>query len=780
MLATPPKPRRVELILRQIDSLPTLPAVATRLLQLTSSDDSDARDVMELIASDPPLTAKVLSLCRTADKGLREDVITVDRAVVLLGFSAIRNAVLSVKVFELFEEGHGATKRRSHEGEDDADLSAAPSLPRSAASTFDRPGFWRHCLSVAILAEQMLANGPRSPGLDPGEAFVCGLLHDIGKLALDHVLPKSFARVLELVDLNQGNIAEFEQRIIGIDHHTAGKRLAEQWGLPHRLQDCIWLHGTPYETLPKLDHQRLIGVVSLADLLARQLHTGYSGNHRTAADAGELAARIGIAPAAVEQAVESLHDELERRSRALGLDTTPSQQLFLESIGRANDALGRLNASLERRSRTAQQQARVLEGISAFHAGTTPGQRVQDVLDAVANSARQVFGAGLYTLLHPIDRDDEEAGATIEGGAWLIAQYNAEGRPVHSQIVEAPPTLPDLRRLDTAYASGGLSLDLMSVLPWVADYLVESADVRRVRLLPLTCGWGAAALMLHDRDTLPAWSILQPLVSTWGAAIAAAGQHDGARRLGEELAQANTALADAQDRLLRQESMARLGEMASGAAHEMNNPLAVISGRSQLLASSLKAGSKEQKAAQLIEQESHRLSDLISCLRMYADPPRAQRQLVDIGQLLDETVKQVMASELRDTDTKSFSLQIKKPADRTLIALDPEMVRRAVAELLLNAVQARPRSSVLVTAQVQELRQNLVVTVTDDGDGMDAHTLAHAMDPFFSAKPAGRRVGMGLPRAQLLAAAHGGEVGLRSLPGKGTTATLSLPLDSSR
>ena len=92
--------RRIELILRQIDSLPTLPSVATRLLTLTASDESSAKEVIRLVSSDPSLTAKILALCATADRGLREDVMTIDKAVVLLGFNAIRNAVLSIKVFE--------------------------------------------------------------------------------------------------------------------------------------------------------------------------------------------------------------------------------------------------------------------------------------------------------------------------------------------------------------------------------------------------------------------------------------------------------------------------------------------------------------------------------------------------------------------------------------------------------------------------------------------------------------------------------------------------------
>ncbi|MEX2214541.1 MAG: HDOD domain-containing protein, partial [Phycisphaeraceae bacterium] len=107
----PTQTRRLEMILRQVDALPTLPMVATRLLALTSSEDSDAKEVITLISSDQALTAKVLSMVRAANRGVR-DVTTVDRAVVLLGFEAIRNAVLSVKVIELFEKAPAGAPSR--------------------------------------------------------------------------------------------------------------------------------------------------------------------------------------------------------------------------------------------------------------------------------------------------------------------------------------------------------------------------------------------------------------------------------------------------------------------------------------------------------------------------------------------------------------------------------------------------------------------------------------------------------------------------------------------
>ncbi|MEX0653508.1 MAG: HDOD domain-containing protein [Phycisphaeraceae bacterium] len=785
MLSTQPtKPRRIELILRQIDSLPTLPAIATRLLSLTASDDSHAREVIELVAADPSLTSKVLSLCRSAAHNVSEDVLTVDRAVVLLGFNAIRNAVLSVKVFEMFADAgvrdSGAVGNTENSLVDQptrmtAYVAPSPSTSQTPAaetpslapelSRFDRIAFWQHSLAVGVAAELIAAAHPGESDLRPDEAFVCGLLHDIGKLALDHVLPKSFARVIELSELNQGNIAEFERRIVGIDHHTAGKRLAQQWNLPHRLQDSIWLHGSSFETLPRLAHRRLVGLITLADLVARRAHLGYSGNFNVNQDVDELTEKLGLKPAVVREATTRLHEALEQRCKVLGLNDTPSRELFNESIQRANEALGRLNHVLEVRSRTAQGQGRLLEAITSFHNAAAPGRSVQDVQDAVADSARHAFGQGFYAMLYPSDPE------TGNRDAWLITQYSVDGRPVRSQCVEAPPYAPDIGQLDVQQSIG---LNLMGILPWIADYLIDADDLRSVKLLPLSCGWGTAAVLLHDRPKLPPWTQLAALTSTWGSAIAGAGQHDGARRLGEELAEANSALAEAQDRLLRQESMARLGEMAAGAAHEMNNPLAVISGRSQLLAMTLSPGSKPQQAAQTIFRESHRLSDLITAMHMLADPPTPQRQPADLGAVLDVAIKKVRAQSGKADGGPAISLRMRQQLP--VMDIDPEQIRQAVMELLFNAVQANPKRSIEVVGQLEPGGQAAMVQVIDDGDGMSRHVLDHAMDPFFSDKPAGRRVGMGLPRAQQLVRGHAGQLELRSKPGEGTTATITLPL----
>lgn len=795
------KPRRIELILRQIDTLPTLPAVATKLLSLTADDDSNAKEVTQLIQSDPSLTAKVLSLCKTADKGVRQDILTIDRAVVLLGFNAIRNAVLSVKVLEVFESSVGDLDLEAgRRGLRPEDRDASRSDPQAPTTKLDRKGLWLHSLAVAIAAEQ-IAKAHKDNQLPAEEAFVCGLLHDMGKLALDHVLPRSYGRVVELAALHQNDIAEVERKIVGLDHHTAGKRLAEQWNLPLRLQDTIWLHGSPYDTLPQVPHRRMVGLIKLADAVVRDRHVGYSGNHTPAPGIiRELTESLGFSMEKIRGATADLFPQLEERGQSLGIHDDPSHELALDSIQRANAALGKANQALQRRSRTAAGQAKVLEVLSAFNASAKPARSVQDAIDAVVASSRGLLGDGFYALIYPTRHHElADDSAPRPDGYWLVSQYNQQGEPADARYIDTPPHTPDIAGLD---ASRSIGVELMGVLPWIADYLIAADDLRDVKMLPLPCGWGTVAILLHDRDKLPGWNVLGPLAGTWGNAIAAAGQHAGARRMGEEIASANAALAAAQDKLLHTESLARLGEMAAGAAHEMNNPLAVISGRSQLMSMALDPGSEHQKSAQMIFREAHRLSDLISCLRMFADPPTADRKPLDLGAVLQNVVDKVRKATAKRPG--KFGIELQLPAPFPTVALDADQIDRAVTELLFNAVQADPKSAVLVkvivdppfdnatddsdattseegavesTGADMPVARTIHIQVTDDGAGMDEYTLNHAMNPFFSAKSAGRQVGMGLPRAEQLARAHGGSVRLRSDEGRGTVATLLIPLD---
>jgi signal transduction histidine kinase/HD-like signal output (HDOD) protein len=732
--------RRIELVIQQLESLPTLSAIAVRLLELTADDHSRADDVIRLVASDPSLASKVLKLCRCHERGRASDVSTVERAVLLLGFDAVRSAVLSVEVFELFDG-----------------MTSAGGEVRTDRPAFDRLMFWQHSLAVATVSELLVEAGRFRHSMSSGETFIAGLLHDLGQLALHVVLPRSFDRVCELAEAHGITLGAACRKIIGIDPHTVGKRLAEHWQLPEPLRDAVWLSGQPLDSLPDLDHTPMIGVVTLADAIVRRQHIGPLGHGPHGEDVTGMCAQLGLAPEIVDDIIPGLHEEVAARCSILGLDFDHSTDLLLRAIMRANQVLGQLNGTLRQRARIARKQGRTLESIAEFHERIDVGSSVVSVLRQVARSLHGAFGGTTCSILYQ-PRVAEH---------WQVFRFTPDGRLLQSA------ELPQTGRLispqgETAWTD--LARQVMDAMPSLRDTLGDAEVVDRLRMLPLPCGWGVSAVLLHDcpLDDDDLRDQLRALRRTWGAAIAGAAQYERVKALSEQLAESNRELVGAQDSLTKNQTMAALGELAAGAAHEMNNPLTVISGRSQMLATRLADGELRTMAEQ-IGQQSHRLSDIITALRSFAEPSKPTECEVDVADLVMRVVQQIHPGRRRSTQINS-RLAPGLPA----AWIDPDQIGCALSELLRNAVESEGVRTVELRVQIDAFDDRLKLQVSDDGGGLSEHALTHAFDPFFSAKSAGRQPGLGLPRARRLVEAHDGQITLENGPQGGAVATIWL------
>lgn len=778
-----PRDKRVELILQQLEELPTLPAVAVRVLQVTGDDHSSAADVVRLIGSDPALSARILQLTRRADKAVREEIRDIDRAVMLLGFDAVRNAVLAISVFQAM--GQPAV--------------AQDGSPRA----FSREAFWKHCLAVACCAELLAEQAAPQSGVTPSEAFICGLLHDLGKLALDVALPKSYARVVEAAKLLHGDVADIERKIIGVDHLIAGKRLAERWQLPSAIRDAAWLHGQPPEALPAAVHTKIVNLITLADLLVRQQHLGYSGNYSFSISRESLLDATGLNARQVEAALGALVQRMEPRSEALGLGQTTSDMLYRDALEQANQELNRVSVQLSAKTRRLSERTQFFDTLEQFQAGLRPDASPQQVLSAIASAAAgtlQVDRTAAFSLA-PGQDYAEAILCDDEGGVLESAFVELPGM---AELTDAEPlTEDDFRQareqlgVEVAVPSPLLSapspakvMGLAAVpstqgpvlaagdnIEWLTGELSPKLPHERRYWICLQADgaciggivWGGTPAELERLR--PYAQELSALGHGWALALRMAQVREEARNLAEELASANRRLHQAQDAVLRSRSLSTIGELAAGAAHEMNNPLAVISGRSQLLARIL-PDEKQQASARLIHEQSDRLSDIITEMMAFAKP---QPPSVKICGLESLVLTAIAASKART-----------EPADREFdvvvgevppVIVDAGQVSGALAELIDNAVLATDarKGKIVIRSGHDPWSGNVVVTLEDNGCGMDEATLKRAFDPFFSSKRAGRRRGLGLSKALRWIEAAQGSIRLESEPGKGSRAIVLLP-----
>src|SRR5688572_4031087 len=739
--------KRVELILQQLEELPTLSTVAVRVLQATGSDDSSLKEVVKLIESDVSLTTRLLQLVHRADVGVRGDVSSVERAVSLLGFEAVRSAVLAVSVFQAF-------------------ASAEPSAAGAKPGPFSRDEFWKHAIAVAccaeLLAEELVRTWGKDGGIDPNEAFVCGLLHDLGKVALDATLPKSFGKVVEAVDLLRGNIADVERTVIGLDHMVVGKRLAERWQLPGNVRDCIWLHGQVPQALPAtVKKPRLVNLISLADLIAREQHLGYSGNYTFTTGRQSLIEAVGVTPEQVTAVMQKLVEQIEPRARALGLGQASSSELYQHALAQANKELGRVSGQLAIKNRRLAIRAKFFDALSGFQGELRPDAPPQTVLRAIGQTAVGV-----------LDVTSAAAFSILPGQSFAEALlFDGSGDVFESTLIDCPQRPARPAAGDGPVLSAGEDLEwlLAAVSPRLAHehryWTCLEADGQCVGGVV----WGG--LPGEGQRLSTQVQEITALAAGWSLALRTAQIREEARTLSEQLAEANRQLHNAQTEILRSKTMISVGEMAAGAAHEMNNPLAVISGRSQLLSQQL-TDPKLKASAHLVYEQSHRLTDIITELMDFAKPVPPAPVPADLAELIDHALHE--AKMQVDPADRSIEVTL---GDLPTIVVDKQQVTAALKEVIDNALQATDptKGHITIHAAFDPYSLRVVMTVADNGVGMDEATLRRAFDPFFSSRKAGRRRGMGLAKALRWVEASGGSIRLESRPGQGTRTMVLLP-----
>jgi signal transduction histidine kinase len=283
-------------------------------------------------------------------------------------------------------------------------------------------------------------------------------------------------------------------------------------------------------------------------------------------------------------------------------------------------------------------------------------------------------------------------------------------------------------------------------------------------------------------EALPAVSGLDPnphnvpLVRNLLRLAAEARRRSGAgqvARLEERIDELHAALAaagraDADGR--RDAKLAGLAELAAGAGHEINNPLAVIRGQAQRLLRT-EIDPDQADALQSIVRQTKRIADLLRDLFLFARPPEPAGQAVAVADLLAG----VWADVVPLADERGVRLDRPVVAPVAAVSGDPGQLRRAVGAVVRNAVEAAGAGG-WVGVRCEPSGERLRLVVDDSGPGLSAAAAEHAFDPFYSGRSAGRGRGLGLPTAWRLARANGGDVRHEPSPSGVTRFVVTLPV----
>ncbi len=237
----------LEQIVRRVGDLPALPQVVAEVLRITEDPDTTVKDLNEAISRDQALAAKVLRLANSAYYGFPRRIGTIVEAVIILGFNTIRNLVLAASV-------HGILSRE---------------LPGYQLA---RGELWRHSIACAMAA-RTLARRARFP--QPDQAFVAGLLHDIGKLVLGVYVGEAYTAILEKVHKEGLSFVQAEEEVLGFTHAAVGARVADKWNLPSYLVEAIELHHEPARAR---SNPLLVALTHLADAVSMMMGMGIGGD----------------------------------------------------------------------------------------------------------------------------------------------------------------------------------------------------------------------------------------------------------------------------------------------------------------------------------------------------------------------------------------------------------------------------------------------------------------------------------------------------------------------
>jgi len=293
--------------------LPSPPAIAVRILDTVKKEDSSFRDLADIIASDPALTAKILKIANSSFYSPTAKIDSIQRALSLIGVDTLKNIALSFVI--------------------------AGNMRTTGSEGFDFDFFWKRAITSAVGAE-LLATLVRHRSDD---TFVTALLQDIGIVIMYFCQPTEYAKVLDEKRISGKPIVEIENSVFGFDHQEMGYEILKRWGLPENIYSPIrYHHGTA--EVPE-DFSVPVDILYVADEVSSVYHSGHATEKITHIKK-ILGSKFSINEARIDEYIDSVAEKSIDILSSFEIDPGDMKP-FSQLLQEANEELGKLNLSYE-------------------------------------------------------------------------------------------------------------------------------------------------------------------------------------------------------------------------------------------------------------------------------------------------------------------------------------------------------------------------------------------------------------------------------------------------
>ncbi len=653
--------------------LPKLPEVLLKLMEYCQSEDVSMAALAELVAQDPGIASKIIGVANSsAYHRSHAKKVSLEQSLIALGMEMIRILVISESVFQTINGF-------------------------STSGNLDMRRYWKHSLMSASIARD-IAKKMAYPQID--EAYLAGLLHDVGRLALLAVAPNEYAPYFYAADTE--NLCVSEQQLFSITHQEASAWLIERWNLDSFMADSVLYHHEPANRIETA--HPLIRIVMTAHLLADHEHSApivAMGGAICGLDKEDLAKISSDAAKNIQKTAGFLGLDLNN------LDEEPAPVSFVHAV----PAQRQLNEELHNIAQT-NEAAKVFK----------KQEKVPELLEAISKSACILFNLDEVVIFLADDGKQSLVGVPINEYRKRLDGFSI---PLNRGDIIAEVALRQRPAFITNEANK---------LGIAEKQILRILGTECLVCLPLSSEGNSLGVMIggamaHQRTEFQRIArFLQSFANE------AADQLQALYKKEKENKQHSDSLAEE----LRLESLKL--------SHEISNPLAIVKNYLSLLENKLARHDSVHGEISVLHEEIDRASTI---LREFANPPKkAERQSNNINRVIGDVVK-----TFRDTGFASEATEIVATTENQPEEADCDdgTLKQILINLVKNAIEAMPNGGKIEVRNdghvLREGRTYVKLSVTDNGPGIPQEVAEKIFSPLYESSASQMR-GLGLSIVQ--------------------------------